>query len=217
MSSIVLLSNDSEGVRHLCKNDKRLAKVISLVGNYTYRPYDDSFSFLTNQIIGQMLSSKVSDKISERLKELCNGTVSIDKILRLNESEMRLTGMSLTKAKFIHNLALAVKNQEIDFNIIAGKNDEEVIRELSKLKGIGTWTAKMYLIFVLDRKDILPYEDKAFLQSYSWLYKTDDLSKTSIEKRCKKWKPYSSIAARYLYKALDSGLTKTEFHLFKDC
>ncbi len=73
----------------------------------------------------------------------------------------------------------------------------------------------MYLIFVLDRPDILPTEDVAFLQAYEWLYKTKDRSKESVEKRCKKWKPYSSVAARYLYRALDSGLTKEEFHLYK--
>lgn len=82
------------------------------------------------------------------------------------------------------------------------------MKELTRLRGIGTWSAKMYLIFTLDRKDVLPYEDVAFLQTYAWLYKTDDLRPAAIIKRCKKWKPYSSIAARYFYYALDMGLTK---------
>ena len=73
----------------------------------------------------------------------------------------------------------------------------------------------MYLIFVLDRQDILPYEDAAFIQSYEWMYKTKDKSMESITRKCKKWKPYSSIAARYLYRALDMGLTKKVFHLHK--
>lgn len=94
-------------------------------------------------------------------------------------------------------------------------NDADVMKNLTSLKGIGNWTAKMYLIFVLDRPDILPTEDVAFLQAYEWLYKTKDRSKESVEKRCKKWKPYSSVAARYLYRALDNGLTKEEFHLYK--
>lgn len=102
------------------------------------------------------------------------------------------------------------------FGRITKKDDEEVIKELTTIRGIGKWTAKMYLLFVLDRQDILPIEDGAFLQSYKWLYKTDDISRTSIEKKCKKWKPYSSIATRYLYRALDIGMTKREFHLYKD-
>lgn len=94
--------------------------------------------------------------------------------------------------------------------------DDEIIKRLTSLKGIGPWTAKMYLIFILDRQDVLPYEDGAFLQAYRWLYKTDDVSVDSVEKRCKKWKPYSSVAARFMYRALDYGFAKNEFHLFKN-
>ena len=101
------------------------------------------------------------------------------------------------------------------FDDLINQTDEEIIHELTSFRGIGTWTAKMFLIFGLNRPDVLPYEDAAFLQSYKWMYKTSDCSKESIMKRCKKWKPYSSIAARYLYRALDYGLTKDEFHLFK--
>lgn len=73
----------------------------------------------------------------------------------------------------------------------------------------------MYLIFVLDRPDVLPTTDVAFLQVYKWLYKTNDCSKQSVIKKCKKWTPYSSTAARYFYRILDSGYTKEKFHLFK--
>lgn len=91
-----------------------------------------------------------------------------------------------------------------------------MIYELTRIRGIGTWTAKMYLLFVLQRSDVLPVEDVAFLQGYKRLYRTDDVSKESIIKKCKKWKPYSSIAARYLYRAVDTGLIKSQFHLYKD-
>lgn len=69
----------------------------------------------------------------------------------------------------------------------------------------------MYLIFVLDRMNVLPYEDGAFLQAYKWLYDTSDTSISSIQKRCKKWSPYSSLAARYLYRFLDDGYTKQNY------
>lgn len=216
MKEVVSLTHMNEAVSYLCQRDKRLSKVIDLVGDFTYKPYEDSFSFLANQIIGQMLSSKVSAKIYERVEALCNQSVTPENILRLNEEDMRLTGMSLTKARNIKNLAMAVENKEILFEEIGKLDDKRVIKELTQLKGIGSWTAKMYLIFVLDRQDVLPYEDMAFLQSYSWMYKTDDLSKSSIEKKCYKWKPYTSVGARYLYKALDNGLTKREFHLYKE-
>lgn len=102
----------------------------------------------------------------------------------------------------------------LDFSKLPDMTDKAALKELVSLRGIGTWTAKMYLIFVLDRQDILPFEDVAFLQSYKWLYKTEDVSTATIEKKCKKWKPYSSIAARFLYRALDIGFTKEEFHLY---
>ncbi len=73
----------------------------------------------------------------------------------------------------------------------------------------------MYLIFVLNRQDVLPWEDGAFLQSYRWMYKTEDSSRKAVEQKCRKWKPYLAIAARFLYRALDEGFTKSEFHLFK--
>ena len=94
-------------------------------------------------------------------------------------------------------------------------NDSDVFKYLTSFKGIGKWTANMYLIFVLNRKDILPTNDAAFLQAYEWLYKTTDRSDTSIRNKWRKWKPYSSSASRYLYRALDSGLTREEFHLYK--
>ena len=73
----------------------------------------------------------------------------------------------------------------------------------------------MQLIFVFDKKDVLPYEDGAFMQVYRWMYKAESAKVADIIKRCKKWKPYSSIAARYMYVALDRGLCKDKFHLFK--
>ncbi len=112
---------------------------------------------------------------------------------------------------YIKNLA----SESIDLKKIELMEDKEVIKELVRIKGIGDWTAKMYLIFVLNRQDVLPFEDGAFLQAYKWLYKTEDTTPVSIKKKCNKWKPYSSIAARYLYRALDAGLTKEVFYLYK--
>lgn len=86
--------------------------------------------------------------------------------------------------------------------------DKEVMKVLTSIKGIGNWTAKMYLLFFLKREDILPYEDGAFLQAYKCLYNTKIVKPESIARKCKKCKPYTSIGARYMYRALDTGLTK---------
>ena len=124
--------------------------------------------------------------------------------------ELRQTGMSQAKAQYIKILTEAILNDQLILQELESKTDQDVIQELTALRGIGNWTAKMYLIFVLDRPDVLPYEDGAFLQAYRWLYNTEDCKPESIKKKCKKWSPYSSTAARYLYRALDSGMTKSK-------
>ena len=103
-----------------------------------------------------------------------------------------------------------------DFDALTEMTDQDVIRQLTAVRGIGNWSAKMYLIFVLNRPDVLPFEDVAFLQGYGWLFNTDDWRPAAVKKKCRKWRPYTSIAARYMYEVLDRGLTKEKFHLFKD-
>lgn len=215
MPDTITLDATSESVRFLCCRDKRLAKAISMIGSITYTPYDDSYSFLVSQIIGQMLSNKVAQTIFNRLIESCDGRVMPHKISLLTDEQIKSIGTSKAKVKYIQCLTEAVLSGEIIFSELTNMSDNEVMRKLTSLHGIGNWSAKMYLIFVLNRQDILPYEDVAFLQGYSWLYKTTEFSTTILQKKCSKWKPYSSIATRFLYRALDTGLTKNEFHLYK--
>lgn len=202
------LTKTTKSVKLLYYKCKRFAKVIDLVGSITYEPYSDPYSFLVNTIIGQMLSNKVADIMSERLIKLCNGKVTVTKITKLSNAQIKSIGISNSKVKFIKELTSSVKNKTINFYKISKMNDEDAIKELTNIHGIGTWSAKMYLIFVLNRQDILPYEDMAFIQGYKWCYRTSNINKESITKKFKKFIPYRSIAARYLYKALDSGYTK---------
>lgn len=210
-----LIDQDSPSVQYLSKNDKRLARVISSIGKIEYSVPDDPYQFLVEHIVGQMLSNKVAYIICERLNERCHGHISADSIMRLTDEQLLATGVSRPKIKYIRRLTELVETNELTFDELCSMNDADVIKTLTNVSGIGSWTAKMYLLFLLNRNDVLPFEDGAFLQAYKWLYKTDDVSKESIQKKCKKWKPYSSIASRYMYKALDSGLTKKEFHLYK--
>ena len=200
---------------YLCKKDKRLAKVIQLVGNITYRIHDNQYEFLVHEIIEQMLSKKAGDRIFSRLVHLCNGTVSAETVNSLSDQEIRSIGTSKTKVSYIRSITDAVLSKQIDFHVLEKLSDNDVFNALTSIKGIGKWTANMYLIFVLDRQDILPTNDSAFQQAFQWLYKLER-SESIIREKCRKWRPYSSIASRYLYRALDSGLTKSEFHLFRD-
>lgn len=216
MSNVVTLDMNTPSVQYLCKKDKRLEKVISMVGSISYVSHEeDTYSFLIHEIIEQMLSVKAGQKIYGRLEDLCDGAITPERIAALSDDEIRGTGISSSKVRCIRSVTEAVLCGDLDFDKMDTFSDEEVIRSLTKLHGIGNWTAKMFLIFVLNRPDILPIEDGAFLQTYRWVYKTDDCSEKAVSKKCRKWKPYSSIASRFFYRALDAGLTKKEFHLFK--
>ena len=203
-----------EAIRHLKQCDQRLCKVIDYFGDIPLNTYNDPFSFLVGEIIGQMISNSVRRVIIERLRQLCGGAFTPEAILQHSEEEIKKTGMSASKAMYIRNLAQKTHNKELVFDEFAELEDKEIIKRLKSLKGIGDWTAKMFLLFHLGRNDVLPYEDGAFLQSYKWLYNTKVIKAESIIRRCKKWKPYSSIGARYMYYALDNGLTRIPIDTF---
>lgn len=216
MPNVVTLDMNTPSVQYLGSKDKRLAKVISMVGPISYVPHEeDTYAFLIHEIIEQMLSVKAGQRIYGRLENLCDGKVTPERITALSDDEIRGTGTSNAKVKYIRNITTAIIDKTFDFEIMQSLRDEEVIKRLTKIRGIGKWTAKMYLMFVLNRQDILPVEDGAFLQVYRWMYKTQDCTEKAVTDKCKKWKPYSSIASRFCYRALDMGMTKEEFHLFK--
>lgn len=215
MAKKIFLNNDSPQVKYLLKRDKHLAKSIQLVGPIEYRPISDGYAFLISQIIGQMLNNKVADILYDRLKKLCQADITIESIDKLSDQEILSIGISHSKVQYIRNLTQAVKHGQINFDQYPDISNDDIMAGLKTVKGIGDWSAKMYLIFCLNREDVLPYEDIAFLQGYGWIHKTKDYHKQSVIKKCRKWHPYESIAARFLYVALDKGLTKNPFHLFK--
>lgn len=217
MAQTVTLDENSPVIQHLCKRDKRLAKLIRMVGPISYEPHDeDPYSFFIHEIIEQMMSVKAARHIFARLESLCAGSVNIERICALSDEDIRSTGTSLAKVEYIRNVTDAVVSGRWNFEEMKSMTDQEVISLLTSVRGIGNWTAKMCLMFVLNRPDIIPYEDGAFLQTYRWLYKTTDCSPESVKKRCCKWSPYASAASRFFYRALDLGLTREEFHLYKD-
>lgn len=206
-------SLESDEIKYLCDKDKRLAKVISMIGPLEYTVHQDIFAFLVHEIIEQMLSVKAGNAIYNRLVDLCGREVTPERISKLSAEQMRSVGIAYKKANCILELSSAILSGTMDISTFDTLSNDMVINELTKIRGIGLWTAKMCLIFSLDRTDVLPYEDKAFLHSYRWMYNTTDTSPQGVVKRCSKWEPYSSIAARYMYRALDSGLIKERFHL----
>ena len=215
MTILKHLDQNSLAVQYLMKKDKHLAKVIQMVGPMNYRLQTDAYAFLVSQIIEQMLSKKVAKVLTARLINECAGKICPTTIQYLSDEQLLNIGISHSKVHYIQNLTNAILTNKINFSDYLQMSDTEIIDSLTTVKGIGIWSAKMFLIFSLNRPDILPFEDVAFLQSYSWVYKTHNLNKAAVVKKCSKWHPYASIASRYMYQAKKLGLTKNIFHLYK--
>jgi len=214
MPNLVILSpKETPSLVYLAKKDKRLSKLFDVVGPISYKPHTNGYSFLVTTIIGQMLANKVANALRQRMVTLCHGKITPQHVNKLTNDEIKSIGISSSKVSYIRLLTNTILNNKSLLKDLKNMSDEDVLDSLTSLKGIGSWSAKMYLIFVLDRQNILPYEDFAFQQGYMWLYKAKSFSKLTIAKRCQKWKPFTSIAARFLYRAVDNGLTKTPFHL----
>lgn len=152
-----------------------------------------------------MLSNNVASVIRERFYNLCNNIITPNSVSSLTVDKLRSIGLSRDKSDYLLNFANYVKDNPHYFDAIHELNDDDLIDSLKKHKGIGAWSAKMYAIFVLDRKDILPFEDGAFLLSFKWLYGINEKNRKHplIQEICKSWSPYISLASRYMYRLLD--------------
>ena len=198
-----------EAVSILKKRDKKLAWLMERVGPLSHTDLKDDFLFFIEQVIGQMLSIRVADVMTGRLAALCRGEITASTICSLSVDELKKIGISLRKAECIRQIAFMVENGSLNFGKLKELSDAEIIKSLTAIKGIGNWTAKMYL-YKIDRPDVLPYEDATFLAAYKWLYRTRNVKPEAVRQRCRKWSPYSSIAAMYLYAAFDRKLIATE-------
>lgn len=208
--------NDPE-IIYLRRSDEQLDFAIQLIGDLSYKIHTDPFSFLMDTIIGQMLSNKVGKIISGRFRDLCCGNMSPDAVCQLSVDELRQIGISRDKSNYLLSFARYIENNPNYFNYLETLSDKELLDDLQSHRGIGGWSSKMYAIFVLDRKNILPFEDGAFLQTFKWLYGVEEHNRNHpiIREMCKKWFPYSSIAARYMYRILDNEFTKKDVNKVK--
>lgn len=149
---------------------------------------------------------KAGATIEARLSEACDGDPTPERILALPNERLRACGMSNRKAQSLRGLAQYACDNDLDE--LASLPDEEIRSRLTSLSGVGAWTCDMFLLFYLDRPDILPVEDGAVRQSFAWLYGAPITDSEVREAICTLWHPYASTAVRYLYRALNTGLVK---------
>ena len=141
MKTQIKLTIDSKEIQYLCNKDKRLAKVISIIGPLSYETNDNPYEFLIHEIIEQMLSIKASKKIFYRLKELCNDHITPESISVLTDAQIKSIGTTSSKVTYIRNVTEAILNRTLDLDSLITMNDTDVFNTLTSIKGIGKWTA----------------------------------------------------------------------------
>jgi DNA-3-methyladenine glycosylase II len=195
-----------KGVKYLKSKDKILAKIIDEVGECKLKQSKDYFQVLLRSIIGQQLSYYAARKINERFLSFFANKPEPRIILNTSNSRLRELGISRNKIIYIKDLCLKYSNGEITFNQILEKSNEEIIILLTKVKGIGLWTAQMFLIFTLGRSNVLPFTDLSLRNSIKIHYGLRKLPKEKkilniSRKNC--WSPYCSIASWYLWRKME--------------
>jgi DNA-3-methyladenine glycosylase II len=197
---------DKKVLQHFKKADPVLYKAYMELADQelmTIHVPTDHFSALCREIIGQQLSAKVARVIFERFKNLFpQKKITFPYLLGITQETLRAIGMSNSKAKFLLDLAQKVENKEIAFDKLKNIDDESVIGELVKVKGIGPWTAEMFLIFSLGREDVFSFGDLGLKNAIKKIYGLTNATNGEIEEIVSKWSPYKSYACRILWKSL---------------
>lgn len=198
------LTTNTPEVAYLMERDWRLRHLIEAVGDLSYEVSGSAFEHVAHSVIEQMLSMKTGRRIEGRLRELCCGEITGEAVLSLSVEEIRSCGVAAKKAITLHELAQRLPEHKLIS--LAELPNDEVRKTLMEIHGIGKWTADMFLIFYLERPDILPLEDKAIQQVFYWLYGEPITNESVRNVICPLWHPYTSIAVRYMYRALNEGL-----------
>lgn len=190
------------GVKFL-KRDPILGKIINSVGDYSLKKRNHHFAVLIESIISQQLATRAAEVIFSRFKDIYPKFPTASDILATRKSKLRAVGLSSMKVEYIKDLAKKVDQGEIKMRALSKMSDEEVISHLTQVKGIGRWTAEMFLIFSLGRQDVLPVHDLGLRKGVQSAFSLSELPEPNeVEKLGKRWSPYRSVATWYLWKSL---------------
>ncbi len=219
-----------KAVLHLKKSDPLMRAIIERVGPCRMEFGDPTFHSLAEAIVYQQLNGKAAATIFKRFTDLTGDPVTSEGILKLSAEQLRAVGLSKQKSSYLFDMAERAQRRELDFSTLAGMTDDEVIEHLMQVKGVGVWTAHMFLMFTLQRANVLPTGDFGIRMAMHKHYldraarrkngaaitntkkSTAKAPKVKIilptpeqmEKIAKRWEPYRSIACWYLWRSLDT-------------
>jgi len=190
---------------HLRAADPIMRGVIERAGPFTLKPRRDRFHALVGSIISQQISGKAAKAIHARLKaHLAPERITAETLLRIRVSELRKAGLSAQKATYLKDLASRVADRSLRLDRIAQLPDEEIIESLVQVKGVGVWTAQMFLIFSLGRLDVFPHADLGIRVALRNLYGLNELpDQEKSHKIAASWRPYATIGTWYCWRSLD--------------
>lgn len=183
---------------YLRQKDKRLGAVMDRIGHIDRAVDPDLFSSVVHHIIGQQISTKAQATIWQRIHDTL-GSINAETILKAGVPALQALGMTFRKAEYITDFAEKVHTGAFDLNAVERMNDEDAIRALSSLKGIGVWTAEMILLFCLQRPDIFSYDDLAIRRGLRMVYHHREMDRERFEKYRRRFSPYGSVASLYLW------------------
>lgn len=185
-------------IAYLKSKDKKMAEVIEQVGFIKREVDTDLFSSVIHHIIGQQISTKAQATIWKRMSDSL-GTVNAETILEADPAQLQSFGMTFRKVEYIRDFADKVHSGVFDLEAISEMNDQDAIKELSSLKGIGVWTAEMILLFCLQRPDIFSFDDLAIQRGLRMVYHHRKIDRKLFEKYRRRFSPYCSVASLYLW------------------
>jgi DNA-3-methyladenine glycosylase II len=196
----------AKAIRHLKRVDPRFKEVVKRLGPCLLAPREDRFGALVSAIVAQQISSKAAASINERLHALAGRPHDPRRLLELDEAALRGVGLSASKAQYVRNVAAAVADGSAPVDRFDDSwDDEAIVEALTSIKGVGVWTAHMFLIFVLNRPDVLPVGD---LGVRAGLRDWHGLADLPLPRDCpalaEHWRPYRSVASWYLWRNGDA-------------
>ena len=191
--------------RHLSASDPVMKAMIDTVGPFTLRFEQDRFGLLVRSIVSQQISTSAARSIRRRLQELVGPEgFTAANLGRFSGDQFRSAGLSSQKATYIADLVAKVNDGAVTLRQIGRMSDEGVIEQLTQVKGIGRWTAQMFLIFSLGRPDVFPHDDLGVRSAIRSQYGLDELpdKETSLS-IAEPWRPYASVVSWYCWRTLD--------------
>lgn len=181
-----------------------MARIIERIGPCQFTLREPTFETLARSIAFQQLNGKAASAIFERLRRAVGRRFTAAGFLKLSAEELRACGLSRQKIASLTDLAERVARREINFRRLGELPDEEIIARLSQVRGVGVWTVQMFLIFALERPNVMPLADYGIRSAVRRAYELPDLPKPmELAKLAEKWHPYCSIASWYLWRSLD--------------